>query len=578
MPAPPTDDYADALLDRFEAEWLAGRRPVVADYLAQAPADARDRVFEELVGLDVAYRRRLGENADVAEYATDGRLSPEAVGRVAGWVERSAPDPTPDVIGRYRVLDRLAAGGQAVAYLAHHPTLRQSVVIKLARDAAAAGGPALAAREGAILAELDHPNLVRVLDVDVHAGRVFLVLENVAGRPLDEFARTEKPDARRAAELVAGAAAGVGAAHARGISHLDLKPGNILVDPTGRPRVIDFGLARHAGWRSGSPLPALGGTPAYLAPEQARGDADALGPRTDVFGLGGVLYFLLTGAAPFAAADGAAAADRAAAGDLDVRPLHRPGVPPALRAICRTALSPDPGARYANGAELAAALGRFAAPPARGWRRTAAGLLALLAASVGGGWVVARLTAPAAPPNPAGLQVEIFRDDPVPKPVSRALPVKAGDEVHVRTHVPRRTHVSVYLVNGAGVLTLLAKYSAADIDREEVFPAPGMRAPLTGPAGTEFLIACGRAGGPVPDAEVRRQWEAGGDWPALPPATAVRVRPDRVEWDGERPRDLGPARGGPAPAERVRRRLEEFRAGLQQAGVGVGEGVAFGRP
>jgi tRNA A-37 threonylcarbamoyl transferase component Bud32 len=586
-PQPPTDEDIDAVADRFEADWKAGRRPSIEHYLRDYGDGDRAVLARELVCLDVIYRRMAGESADLSEYLPRfpelSRLPTGELSRLRQSIDRSAPPPraTPNRIGKYQVLDRLAEGGQAVAYRAYHPGLQQPVVLKHAKTAADPDLRDRLAREGSVLAELRHPNLVRVYDLEVADGRVVLVLENVPGRPLDEYAAAERPTPRQAAAIVAAAARGLGAAHRHGVSHLDVSPRNVLIQPDGTPTVIDFGLARHAGWQSSDDPAALGGTLGYLSPEQAAGRADQLGPRTDVFGLGGVLYHLLTGRPLYPWEGAAATLEKARARRIDEAPLFAPAVPRRLREVGLKALAADPADRYANGEALAEALEAFLAPPRwRGLLRYAGFFAGLFLLALLGGWVAGRLRQPpdlpASPPATA-LQVEVWREESAYRPLVQALPVRSGEEVRVRVRVPGGTHVALYLVNGRGALARLSHYPAADADREEVYPAPGKTSVLEGPAGTEFVLACGRTDGPVRDEDIHRLWDAsGGAWPGLSERVAVRVTTDGVEWDGERPRDLGATRDRPEPAELVRRRLEEFRLRLRAAGVTSCEGIAFG--
>src|SRR4029077_5316076 len=136
--------------------------------------------------------------------------------------------------------------------------------------------------EGRLLAQCDHPNLVRVVDLDVHEGRPFVVMEHVPGLPLEKFALEHRPGPRQAARLVAELARAVAYLHARRIVHQDIKPQNALVDDQGRPRLIDFGLARRMSAWSDDPADWVGGTAGYMSPEQARGCAEQIGTRTDV--------------------------------------------------------------------------------------------------------------------------------------------------------------------------------------------------------------------------------------------------------------------------------------------------------
>src|SRR5262249_32265901 len=159
-------------------------------------------------------------------------LAAEEVEWIQRAVDRSGPYPqaAPEWIGKYRVLGWLADGGQATTYRADDPQLQRSVVVKLAR-AGAPSDPMFTARilqEGRTLAELRHENLVQVFDMGVHDSRVFLVLENISGSPLSEYAVMHRCSPLRAAALVAGAARGLGQAHRHGINHLDVTPANIL--------------------------------------------------------------------------------------------------------------------------------------------------------------------------------------------------------------------------------------------------------------------------------------------------------------------------------------------------------------
>jgi serine/threonine protein kinase len=332
------------------------------------------------------------------------------------WLRPVAPtssfDPSPEVsssdrvsdpaigarlpasIGKYRVLGRLAVSGQAEVFRVVHPTLEKELIVKLARrgfDPDGADRDAMA-REARILSELDRPCLVRVYDLDVYEGRFFLALEYVRGVTLEQHTAQQRPAPCQAAALVAGVARALAAAHRRGIYHQDIKPRNILIDETGKPRLIDFGLARWRDAFSDDAEGPSGGTLAYMAPEQARGEA--VGPWSDLFALGGVLYFVLTGRAPFAANDRATALDRARRCDFDAAALQANGVPRRLRRIVLKAMAAEPARRYASADELAVALERFARPA----RAVAGAALAfVLVALVVGFWLRFRGGGNAAP-------------------------------------------------------------------------------------------------------------------------------------------------------------------------------------
>ncbi len=275
--------------------------------------------------------------------------------------EEAAEDepPIPAAIGKYLVVGRFPRSGQAEVFRVVHPQLHRDLVLKLALKPIGEDGRSEIIADGKVLAELEHPNIVRLHDLDFHEGRPYLVMEYVRGRDLAQFAREETVTPRRGAALVAEVAGAVAFAHRRGIVHQDIKPRNILIDEAGRPRVIDFGLAWQQDAWSGSSAQSEGGTFAYMAPEQARVDLDRVRPLSDVFALGAVLYYLLTGKAPFDAPTPADSWAQRAACDFDRAALKKPGIPRRLERICLKALGPEPQARYRSAAKLEQALRFF---------------------------------------------------------------------------------------------------------------------------------------------------------------------------------------------------------------------------
>ena len=241
----------------LELAWKAGAGtgPLLESYLARFPALNDPQVGLRLVKQEYAVRSAYGARPSVEEYRrrfpqwlnTGLELTAtgaEADTSVSRSLAGSAP-ALPAAIGKYRVVQLLDQGGQAFVYRGVHPTLGHDVVIKLSRqvlEAGAAERDQLVA-EGRILAELDHPHLARVYDLDFHEGRPFLVMEYVRGLNLEQYVRQQPVSPRRAAELVAALGQALALVHRRGVIHRDIKPRNILIGEDGRPRLIDFGLA-----------------------------------------------------------------------------------------------------------------------------------------------------------------------------------------------------------------------------------------------------------------------------------------------------------------------------------------------
>ncbi len=206
--------------------------------------------------------------------------------------------------GDYELLNEIARGGMGVVYRARQLSLKRIVAVKLL-PAGPLARQAYAARfraEAETVAALQHPNIVIIYEIGEHDGQPYFSMDYIEGKNLAELARGQPLPATRAVEWLKTVAEAVHYAHTRGLVHRDLKPSNILIDPFDQPRITDFGLAKWLQVESDLTVTGeLLGTPSFMSPEQASGKKDRIGPASDIYSLGAILYFLLTGRPPFQA-------------------------------------------------------------------------------------------------------------------------------------------------------------------------------------------------------------------------------------------------------------------------------------
>jgi hypothetical protein len=391
-PAPPsTAQRIDAVRARFTAEWKAGRRPRIEDHLGDAGA-ARTELLRALLQLELEL---LGRDAlptaaaYKARFPADGALIDAALASAAlattahqpqASIETSvarasqrdgrptagkAGGPMPGRIGRFEVLERLGQGAFGQVFRARDPQLDREVAIKTPLAGALESQEDLERflREAQASATLHHPNICPVYEVGQMGKVPYIVMALLRGQSLAEHlkGRKEPLPVKQAALVARKLALALEAAHAQGIVHRDLKPANVMFERDRKDVVImDFGLARRVRpgdirqTREGTMM----GTPAYMAPEQARGEIAAVGPPSDQYSLGVMLYEMLAGRLPFTGN-----VNEVIGQVLHVTPpppsKFRPGIDPALEAICLRALAKKPGDRHASMKEFAAALNEW---------------------------------------------------------------------------------------------------------------------------------------------------------------------------------------------------------------------------
>jgi tRNA A-37 threonylcarbamoyl transferase component Bud32 len=370
--APSPQGVLEDVLNEQRRDWMSGKGIRAAELLRRHAAvssniaDAADLIYHEYL-----LRSELGESPVWEEYLQDFplyaerlrflRQADQLVARALG-----AGDPVKGTaqLGDYELLEELGQGGMGVVFKARQRKLNRFVAVKMIRSADASDkeGRKRFENEAQAVARLQHPNIVQIYEVGQINGRPFLALEFVEGQNLARHLDGTPLSARRAASLVETLARAIHYAHEKQIIHRDLKPSNVLVAGTlnrGLLKITDFGLAKQLDVFADTRTFGTVGTPSYMAPEQVDVKIGPPDRRTDVYGLGAILYELLTGRPPFRA-ETPLQTLKQVAGTEPARPrLLNPAVPRDLETVCLKCLEKEPAQRYGSAAALADDLARF---------------------------------------------------------------------------------------------------------------------------------------------------------------------------------------------------------------------------
>lgn len=379
----------DRLCDRFQASWLAGSRPRIEDHLGESPSSIQECLLRELLALEKELRNAAGEESNIEEYAARFPAHAELVRAVlasparrpagtgvSGGGATGATDPFP-VLPDYQIQEEIGRGAMGVVYKSWQESLKRVVAVKMLQPAYEDRGQARQRFqfEAVASARLRHPCIVTVFDFGWQGDRAFYVTEfaplgSLAQHLYQRLAEGKGPfSPREAAVVVQKLAHAMHHAHQHGLIHRDLKPGNVLLFPGGDSvpfvaKIADFGLAKAFGadlCRSGlaTRTGELVGTPAYMAPEQAEGKTGHVGPASDIYALGGILYELLVGQSPFHSDNTVETLRRIVAEEPKSLRHLRQSMPRDLETICLKCLAKEPAERYATAEDLAADLGHF---------------------------------------------------------------------------------------------------------------------------------------------------------------------------------------------------------------------------
>jgi serine/threonine protein kinase len=373
----------------MRAEWTAGRRCRLESLLDESETSSLSSAhWIALIREEIAQRQAAGEASTIREYLdrfpdlrqelersdlfsaekppsqfdVTTSVDPEQTHTYRAAAAADALPRQSTLFGDYEILGEIARGGMGVVYRARQKRLNRTVALKMILAGQLASDAAIRRfyAEAEAAAQLEHSGIVPIFDIGQRDGQHYFSMAYVAGQSLQERLLQGPMPPREAAQLIAQVADAVRFAHEKGIIHRDLKPHNILLDSAGQPKVTDFGLAKRSD--SNEELTQSGdllGTPSYMAPEQAQGLTREVGPQTDVYALGAILFATLTGRPPFQAASLADLLRQVIEQDPVPLRLLNAAIPKDLETICQACLRKPTQRRYPSAAALASDLERF---------------------------------------------------------------------------------------------------------------------------------------------------------------------------------------------------------------------------
>lgn len=377
----------DEIADRFEAEWSAQRRPRIEDWVSSVKPNFQPRLLAELMAIELEWRLDRGETPSLQEYLKRFPEQNQVIAQVfSDWEQSISLEATGDFkaepgdtlvphadltpaeslssgklfLDRFQLQRKLGQGGFGSVYEAYDVQLGRAVALKVPHSGANEETRKRFLSEARAAGKLRHNQIVTVFDGGDSEGTLYIVCELIDGKDLAQTIQTRSPSLPQLIGWIRDAATGLAYAHQEGVIHRDIKPANLLVSADNRILVADFGLARRLDDNSAITVDgSVFGTPAYMSPEQAVGNTALIGPASDQYSLGVVLYEILTGRLPFHGKNIPQILYQIQNNEPpSPRTLH-PAVPEDLEAICLKAMSRDPADRYTDLEAFAADLQRW---------------------------------------------------------------------------------------------------------------------------------------------------------------------------------------------------------------------------